>query len=136
MAQMFVHAFERAYAAQGELDYWDYQWTFTCWAHHGLSILPTTALVENVGFGPEATHTTWMGDVRARLPKGTMDFPLRHPATMVPDRAADQYIIERVILPQVQPQQPSILDRLRRLGGVLPDRVRAQVKAHLAAWLG
>ena len=46
VAQMFAHAFERAYAAQGELDFWDYQWTFTCWAHHGLSILPTTALVE------------------------------------------------------------------------------------------
>ena len=128
VAQMFAHVFERAYATQGELDFWDYQWTFTCWAHHGLSILPTTALVENVGFGPEATHTTWMGDVRARLPKGTMGFPLRHPATMVPDRAADQYIIERVILPQVQPQQPSVLGRLRRLGGV--------VKAHLTAWLG
>jgi hypothetical protein len=127
VAQMFAHAFECAYAAQGELDFWDYQWTFTCWAHHGLSILPTTALVENVGFGPEATHTTWMGDVRARLPKGTMGFPLRHPATMVPDRAADQYIIERVILPQVRPQQPSILDRLRRLGGLLPNGVRAGI---------
>src|SRR5262249_30126072 len=125
---MFAHVFERAYAAQGELDFWDYQWTFACWAHHGLSILPTTALVENVGFGPEATHTFSLGDVRARLPKGTMGFPLRHPAMMVPDRAADQYIIERVILPQVQPQQPSVLDRLWRLGGV--------VKAHLAAWLG
>jgi hypothetical protein len=87
-------------------------------------------------FGPEATHTTWMGDVRARLPKGTMGFPLRHPATMIPDCAADQYIIERVILPQVQPQRPPVLDRLRRLDGVLTDGVRAKVKAHLAAWLG
>jgi hypothetical protein len=50
---------------------------------------------------------------------------------MVPDCAADQYIIERVILPQVHPQQPSVLDRLRRLGGVLPDGVRAKAKAYL-----
>jgi hypothetical protein len=28
------------------------------------------------------------------------------------------------------------LDRLRRLGGVLPEGVRAKVKAHLTAWLG
>jgi hypothetical protein len=71
---MFVHTFDRAYAAQGELDFWDYQWTFTCWARHRLSILPKTTLVENVEFGPEAKHTTWMGDGRARLPKGTMGF--------------------------------------------------------------
>ena len=71
---MFVHAFERAYAAQGELDFWDDQWTFTCWAHHSLAILPNTTPVENVEFGPEAMYTTWMGDVRTRLPKGTMGF--------------------------------------------------------------
>jgi hypothetical protein len=63
VAQMFAHTFERAYAAQGELDFWDY---------HGLSILPHTTLVANVGCGPEATHTTGMGDIRVRLPKGIM----------------------------------------------------------------
>ncbi len=136
VAQMFAHAFDRAYTTQGELDFWDYQWTFTCWAHHGLSILPATTLVENVGFGAEATHTTSVRDLRARLPKGPLSFPLRHPTTIVPDRAADQYIIEHVILPQVQPPRRSVLDHLRRLGGVLPNGIRAKVKAHLAARLG
>ncbi len=70
VAQMFAHAFDRAYITQGELDFWDYQWTFACWAHHGLSILPATTLVENVGFGAEATHTTSVRDIRPGCRRG------------------------------------------------------------------
>jgi hypothetical protein len=136
VAQLFAWAFERAYVTQGDLDFWDYQWTFTCWAQHGLSILPTTTLVENVGFGPEATHMTWGEDVRARLPTGAMAFPLRHPATMVREHAAEQYIMEHVILPQVPGPRRAGVEWLRRLSRVVPDGVRAQLKTHLTTWLG
>lgn len=41
----------------GAADVWDYQWNLACWAHGGLSILPTVQLLSNVGFGIDATHT-------------------------------------------------------------------------------
>lgn len=42
---------------QKEINTWDYQWTFTLWKNKQLAILPNINLVENVGFGKDATHT-------------------------------------------------------------------------------
>ena len=36
---------------------WDYQWVYTCWANNGLSVIPTQNLVQNLGMGPDSTHT-------------------------------------------------------------------------------
>jgi hypothetical protein len=41
-----------------KIDTWDYQWTFTLWNNNQLTILPNINLIENVGFGEGATHTT------------------------------------------------------------------------------
>ncbi len=41
-----------------KIDTWDYQWTFTLWINNQLTVLPNINLVENVGFGEDATHTT------------------------------------------------------------------------------
>lgn len=41
----------------GEIDTWDYQWSFACFINDGLSIIPKVNLVENIGFGEKATHT-------------------------------------------------------------------------------
>ncbi|MCI5189785.1 MAG: glycosyltransferase family 2 protein, partial [Candidatus Electrothrix sp. AS4_5] len=53
---------ERLYdrLACGEIDTWDYQWTFWRLVQDGLSIVPTKNLVRNIGFGPNATHVTTM----------------------------------------------------------------------------
>ena len=77
-------------AASGRVDTWDYQWLFACWAHDGLAVAPNRNLVENIGFGADATHTTGDGR-RLALPAAAMDFPLRHPAEMAPCAAADTY---------------------------------------------
>lgn len=100
-ADMFRQAFERAYAAKGEVDYWDYQWTFACWSRNGLSILPNVSLVSNLGFGPSATHTTGTSDIRATVQRGAMRFPLEHPSFVAPDQRADRHIVEQVIWPQL-----------------------------------
>lgn len=48
---------------------WDYQWFLTIWKNEGLVIQPNINLVENIGFGTEATHTTssehYLGKVKA-----------------------------------------------------------------------
>lgn len=43
--------------AGGKVDTWDLRWTFTCIRFGLLTALPALSLVENIGFGAEATHT-------------------------------------------------------------------------------
>jgi hypothetical protein len=39
------------------LNTWDYQWCFHVLLNFGFSLAPTTNLIENIGFGGQATHT-------------------------------------------------------------------------------
>jgi hypothetical protein len=59
---------------------WDYQWVYNCWLNHGLSILPSKNLVQNLGMGPQGTHTKFekqQGPYPASLQE--LKFPLVHP---------------------------------------------------------
>ena len=63
----------------GQLDAWDFRWTMCCWMQDGLSIIPARNLIQNVGFGADATHTTdnLLGDFSYQIQ--TLSFPLKHP---------------------------------------------------------
>ena len=80
---------DRAYRNEGNVDYWDYQWGLACWANNGLVILPTVNLVENIGFGKDATHTRGKNDRRANIQAVEIGFPLEHPPYMVWNKNAD-----------------------------------------------
>lgn len=75
-----------------KIDTWDYVWTFSCWMHDGLSVIPEVNLVENIGFGQEATHTSagqsGNGFLQRRM---ETQFPLKHPDTITRCVAADRY---------------------------------------------
>lgn len=45
-------------AATGRLSSWAYPWTLSILSQGGLSITPSISLVTNIGFGPDATHTS------------------------------------------------------------------------------
>lgn len=75
--------------AGGEIDTWDLQWSFSCLRRGKLTALPALSLVENIGFGPEATHTK---EARRRTPSvGPARFPLIHPCTVEADSEADAH---------------------------------------------
>lgn len=74
-----------------KFDNWDYRWMLACWLHRGLSILPNTNLIVNVGVTADATHTV-NDSFAAQLTSDEMLFPLQHPPYMVQDRQADLYI--------------------------------------------
>jgi hypothetical protein len=84
---------------------WDYQWTFTNWSHNWLNIVPATNMVENIGFGNDATHTTKansLSDIKADV----MKFPLRHPPTVSCWQTRTMTIQKKVF-------SPSMLRRLQ-----------------------
>lgn len=69
---------------------WGYQWSYCAFINNGLSILPNTNLVKNIGFGSEATHTHDENSKFANLETSEIDFPIMHPQFMIIDKIADE----------------------------------------------
>jgi len=121
------HCFDKAYAGAGNVDYWDYQWTFAVWLQNGLAILPKANLIHNIGFGEHATHTKSLKDRRCSLPTAEIAFPLQHPPSVVWNKENDRLLITEEILPKTQ-WQPNRYWRLcQRLASVLPRPLHKQL---------
>ena len=81
----------------GKVDTWDYQWTFAVWRMGGLTVLPAVNQTKNLGFGPDATHTTHA--VPAYIvasPPQQLKWPLMDPAVVERDARADRLINSEV----------------------------------------
>jgi hypothetical protein len=74
----------------GKIDSWAYPWTASVWFHGGLTATPNVNLVSNIGFGVDATHTTWESSPLAAVPTKEL-LELRHPMSIAQDYAADRY---------------------------------------------
>jgi hypothetical protein len=88
-AQYWQSLFDKVHA--GQIDTWDYQWMYSCWTQRGLTVRPSVNLVTNIGHDNRATHTIDPKDALANLLSLAMEFPLRHPLSMIRDFAADRY---------------------------------------------
>jgi hypothetical protein len=84
--------------ANSKIDTWDYQVSFLLWSTGRLSICPRVDLIENIGFGPDATHTqfkpSWYSNVK-NLNTLRLSFPLRYPEIIAPNYAY-QKCIEKI----------------------------------------
>lgn len=84
--------FDKCYEDR-DRDYWDFQWTFCCWAQNGLSIIPDRNLVSNIGFrNSGGSHFAGMSNPFDNLPSYEMKFPLQHPPAMIQHLEADRQI--------------------------------------------
>jgi len=70
---------------------WDFQWTYALFKNDGLAITPNQNLVKNIGFGALAENCQNEDDQFSNRPTTELNFPLRHPAGIVPDQIADEY---------------------------------------------
>jgi len=78
---------------ENRIDTWDYQWQFSLWKRGLLTVMPQHNLMTNLGFGPDATHTT--KDAPAyigRNPARDLPLPLRHPAQVAAHPQADALV--------------------------------------------
>jgi hypothetical protein len=61
---------------------WDYQWSFVAFFGNQVMAVPRVNLIENIGFGADATHTT-EADPRNIVPVVAIEFPLKHPLAVL-----------------------------------------------------
>lgn len=66
---------------------WSRVWYYTLLRHQGRAIIPSLNFIENVGFGPDATHTRKDWHPLRRQASSAMTFPLSHPPDLTPNRA-------------------------------------------------
>jgi hypothetical protein len=92
-AKVWAKIFEATYTNQ--ISSWAYRWVLCCWLQNSLSIHPKLSLVQNIGFGQDATHTQQklpFADYQTKL----IEFPLKHPPFIVRHTQIDQYLQHNV----------------------------------------
>lgn len=79
---------------RGELKHWDIKWIFAIWNNDGVSITPNVNLVQNVGFGKDATHTFKHDD--AMVVKTSSVGEIIHPSNITINKEADAYLFKHI----------------------------------------
>jgi hypothetical protein len=92
--KFWTKTFQSVY--DGSFNTWAYRWKFACWVQNSLSIIPSTNLISNIGFGEEATNTKYSIKKRAMLPLEEIVFPLQHPSFIIRDTQSERAIQKNV----------------------------------------
>ncbi|MFD2146630.1 hypothetical protein [Mucilaginibacter antarcticus] len=79
------------------VNWWDYQWSFTLFSHSGLAIIPNTNMIENIGFGANATHTLSANDELKQNKAQPLEFPLKHPSFVIRDSKSDHRYFNKLL---------------------------------------
>ena len=109
------HSFDHS-----DVTWWDYQWSFTCVKNNGLSIEPNHNLVNNIGFGIDATHTFGIPETTS-IDKGLAN--LVHPTFVLCDQDACRFTFdfkfsgmsirkERKLIPRLRSKVLRFLNRV------------------------
>ncbi|RYG85737.1 MAG: hypothetical protein EON59_11580 [Alphaproteobacteria bacterium] len=81
---------DRFRLARSSPDYsWFVNWTYSCWAAGGLSVMPNASLVRNIGLTHGGKQLKTLPLPGADTPIGRLGWPLKHPAAVRPDMQRD-----------------------------------------------
>jgi hypothetical protein len=75
--ERWTEIFDSMHAGTGP-NAWSYQLTYASWTQNWLNIVPGRNLVQNIGFGEDATHTK-RADVGLKISPQRLNFPITHP---------------------------------------------------------
>jgi hypothetical protein len=76
----FLHPFQ-TFSMEKLADDWCIIWTLSKMLKGGLSLFPARNLISNIGFGPQATHTSMSHALLFQnTPRFSLEFPLHHPS--------------------------------------------------------
>ena len=89
----YTDIFDRVHSRQ--IDTWDFQWFYTCWSNHALTIVPRHSLVSNCGFGPDATHTRKQNPRFADMSTTDLDISkIQHPPFIACNGSLDTQLFD------------------------------------------
>jgi len=99
--------------------HWDYLLSLSLYMNNSLSIIPSTNLVSNVGYGANSTNTKIKTKLH-ELKKTDILFPLKHPEFISRNYLADQYVeksmfsrgLTGLLKKKIEQKLPSILVEL------------------------
>ncbi|MEI6304726.1 MAG: nucleotide-diphospho-sugar transferase [Candidatus Taylorbacteria bacterium] len=95
------------------VDTWDAQWQYSILLNQGIVISPNFNLVDNIGFGKDATHTT--DNNPHRCPTHEIEGVIKHPSSVIVDREADAILIEKIFMTSLYNRIKYFLNNLNRL---------------------
>ena len=78
------------------IDTWDHQWSYSIMNNGGVSIIPNTNLISNIGFREDATHTSSSNSVYANVKTSAIQFPLKYEDKIELNRDADFYFFSEL----------------------------------------
>jgi hypothetical protein len=115
--------------ADGRVDSWAYRWTFSCWKHKGVTLLPNNNLVINTGFDSESTHTKGGGESPASVLHPLHRFD--PPSSLAADKEADQFTFDHIFTSPAAPdtEVKELRARIKQLKEEIKDCRRALVTA-------
>ncbi|HZY35215.1 MAG TPA: nucleotide-diphospho-sugar transferase [Mucilaginibacter sp.] len=93
VVQSYSTIFEEVKA--GKINAWGYQLDFVNFFNRGLTIIPNENLISNIGFRPDATHTTDANSIYAGIPVAEID-EIVDPEMMQPEKQAESVILEQI----------------------------------------
>lgn len=81
---------QRWFFRTGDINTWDYQWTYCIISKDGICINPNVNLISNIGFGEDSTHTSNPDDENANRKTCPIDVEnIIHPKEIKCDAQAD-----------------------------------------------
>ncbi|MFX1235961.1 MAG: hypothetical protein ACFFBY_15650, partial [Promethearchaeota archaeon] len=92
--------FDKTY--KGEIDTWDYQWVYAVFQNSGLSIIPNTNLVKNIGVNAAGTHTYSSNDPLSEMQSFSIK-KITHPTFILPQKEAELYTLREIC--NIKPQK-------------------------------
>lgn len=110
---------------RNDIDTWDYQWTFANVSQSKLAVVPRHNLIVNIGFGDDATHTTFRHPV-APISAHDITLPTTAPAFVHSDFVYDHSLSKRLYRGFLLSKVDSLFNRLR-------DRQYLQAKSRALA---
>lgn len=84
------------YVYTHEIDTWDYQLQYLVLQNEGLAIVPSKNMIENIGFGADATHTT-MIPVGLYNESHQMEFPMQIPEYVESNKKYNDQVLEMYV---------------------------------------
>ncbi|MET1053895.1 MAG: nucleotide-diphospho-sugar transferase [Pedobacter sp.] len=88
----WLEALEKTY--EGKIDTWDYQYAYANLVNNGLSVIPNSNLISNIGFGTQATHTFDADHIYSAVLNEEIT-SIKHPQFIIPHVQADIFTQEK-----------------------------------------